>query len=177
MLYNSVPLNSKTRARGFINGLIVPIGTLAAGLIVLAVKSQIITGSLLISIGVGLALVYVLVMINVRREYGRSMTSLLAGDEVAIFNQDQSEVLPPDPATVVWLREKLQSLPADSNADGQAVFISQILYDMDSRSALPVIFEMVRAARIVLPQGNHRIVGSVQSGSGGFRQSLPAQFG
>jgi CRP-like cAMP-binding protein/HEAT repeat protein len=143
MLYNSVPLNSKTRARGFINGLIVPIGTLAAGLIVLAVKSQIITGSLLISIGVGLALVYVLVMINVRRDYGRSMTSLLAGDEVAIFNQDQSEALPPDPATVLWLREKLQSLPADSNADGQAVFISQILYDMDSRSALPVIFEMI----------------------------------
>jgi CRP-like cAMP-binding protein/HEAT repeat protein len=143
MLYNSVPLNSKTRARGFINGLIVPIGTLAAGLIVLAVKSQIITGSLLISIGVGLALVYVLVMINVRRDYGRSMTSLLAGDEIIILNQDQSEVLPPDPATVLWLREKLQSLPADSDADGQAVFISQILYDMDSRTALPVIFEML----------------------------------
>lgn len=143
MLYNSVPLNSKTRARGFINGLVVPIGTLAAGLIVLAVKSQFIAGSLLISIGMGLALLYVLVMINVRREYGRSMTSLLAGDEVAIFHQDQSEVLPPDPATVLWLREKLQSLPADSDADGQAVFISQILYDMDSHSALPVIFEMI----------------------------------
>lgn len=143
MLYNSVPLNSKTRARGFINGMIVPIGTLAAGLIVLAVKSQIITGSLLISIGTGLALLYVFVMINVRREYGRSMTSLLAGDEIAIFHQDQSEVLPPDPTTVLWLREKLQSLPADANADGQAVFISQILYDMDSRVALPVIFEMI----------------------------------
>lgn len=142
MLYNSVPVNSKTRARGFINGLIVPIGTLAAGLILLAIKSQLITGVVVTSIGIGMALLYVLVMFNVRREYGRSMTSLLAGDELAIFHQDQSEVLPPDPATVIWLREKLQNLPADPNADGQAVFISQILYDMDSRAALPVIFEM-----------------------------------
>ena len=142
MLYNSVPVNSKTRARGFINGLIVPIGTLAAGLIVLAIKSQLITGPLIISIGVGAAVLYVLVMFTVRREYGRSMTSLLAGDEIAAFSQDQSEALPPDPATVVWLRNKLKSLPMDTSADGQAVFVSQILYDMDSRSALPVMFEM-----------------------------------
>ncbi len=144
MLYNSVPLNSKTRARGFIGGFIVPIGTLAAGLIVLAVKSQFITGPLLIPIGLGLALVYVLIMINVRREYGRSMTSLLAGDEISIFNQDQSEALPTDPTTALWLREKLKAVPADPNADGQAVFISQILYDMDSRSTLPVIYEMAQ---------------------------------
>ena len=114
MLYNSVPLNSKARARGFIGGFIVPIGTLASGLVLLAIKSQLVTGGLLISIGIGTALLYVLVMFNVRREYGRSMTSLLAGDELAIFHQDQSEVLPPDPSTVLWLRDKLQSLPADS---------------------------------------------------------------
>jgi CRP-like cAMP-binding protein/HEAT repeat protein len=142
MLYNSVPITSKTRARGFINGLIVPIGTLISGLIVLGIKSQIISGPLIISIGVGAAVLYVLVMINVRREYARSMTSLLAGEELAVFNQDESEVLPPDPATVLWLREKLQSLPVDTASDGQAVFVSQILYDMDSRAALPVIFEM-----------------------------------
>ena len=144
MLYNSVPLNSKTRARGFIGGFIVPIGTLLAGLLLMVMKSQILTGAIVIAIGIVLALLYVAVMFNVRREYGRSMTSLLAGDEVALFNQDQSEVLPPDPATVAWLREKLQSLPVSSDTDGQAVFISQILYDMDSRSALPVILGMVK---------------------------------
>jgi CRP-like cAMP-binding protein/HEAT repeat protein len=142
MLYNSVPVNSKTRARGFINGLIVPIGTLASGLVVLAIKSHLITGPLIISIGVGAAVLYVLVMFTVRREYGRSMTSLLSGDEIGIFSQDQSEALPPDPATVVWLRNKLQSLPADASADGQAVFINQILYDMDARAALPMTLEM-----------------------------------
>jgi len=142
MLYNSVPINSKARARGFMGGVIVPLGTLAAGLIVLAIKWKIFKEPLVIAIGVGAALLYVLVMLNVRREYGRSMTSLLAGDEIAIFRQDQSEVLPPDPSTVIWLSQKLQSLPTDSSADGQAVFISQILYDMDSRSALPIIFEM-----------------------------------
>ena len=142
MLYNSVPLNSKTRARGFMNGVIVPSATLAAGLILLAIKSQTNTRPLIISIGIGAALLYILIMLNVRREYGRSMTSLLAGDEIAFFRQDQAEALPPDPATVLWLREKLQSLPLDAKSDGQAVFISQILYDMDSRSALPEIFKM-----------------------------------
>jgi len=142
MLYNSVPLNSKTRARGFMNGVIVPSATLAAGLILLAIKSQTDTRPLIISIGIGAALLYILIMLNVRREYGRSMTSLLAGDEIAFFRQDQAEALPPDPATVLWLREKLQSLPLDAKSDGQAVFISQILYDMDSRSAMPEIFKM-----------------------------------
>lgn len=143
MLYNSIPIANKTRARGFINGVLVPLGTLVSGLIILAIKGRFIQGPLLIVTGIGLALVYVAVMFNVRREYARSMTSLLAGDEIAFFNQDQSEALPPDPATIAWLREKLQNLPLDSNADGQAVFISQILYDMDSRSALPVIFELI----------------------------------
>jgi HEAT repeat protein len=143
MLYNSIPVANKTRARGFINGVLVPLGTLAAGLIVMAVKAQFIQGALLIATGIGLALVYVAIMFNVRREYARSMTSLLAGDEVNLFNQDQSEALPPDPATFAWLREKFQNLPHDSQSDGQAVFISQILYDMDSRSALPLIFDMV----------------------------------
>ncbi len=141
MLYNSVPIASKTRARGFINGLIVPLGTLAAGLTILAVKAKLIQGPMIVSIGLSMAVLYLLVMFNVRREYGRSMTSLLAGDELGIFNQDQSEVLPPDPATVLWLRDKLQNLPADANTDGQAVFISQILYDMDARTALPLLFE------------------------------------
>ncbi|CAG0974190.1 Cyclic AMP receptor protein [Anaerolineales bacterium] len=143
MLYNSVPLNSKTRARGFIGGFVVPLGTLTSGLILLVMKSQLLTAPVVITIGIGLALLYVLIMFNVRRDYGRSMTSLLAGDEIVVFNQDQSEALPPDPATVVWLREKLQSLPLDSASDGQAVFVSQILYDMDSRFALPVILDMV----------------------------------
>ncbi len=144
MLYNSVPLNSKTRARGFIGGFVVPLGTLASGLILLVMKSQLLTAPVVISIGIGLALLYVLVMFNVRRDYARSMTSLLAGDEIVLFNQDQSEALPPDPETVAWLQDKLQSLSPDSSADGQAVFISQILYDMDSRSALPVILEMTK---------------------------------
>ncbi|MCA1899121.1 MAG: cyclic nucleotide-binding domain-containing protein [Chloroflexi bacterium] len=143
MLYNSVPLNSKTRARGFIGGFIVPLGTLAAGALILVVKSQILIGGMVAAMSVGLAFLYVIVMFNVRREYGRSMTRLLAGDEIALFNQDPSEALPPDPATAAWLRGKLQSLPAEPAADGQAVFISQILYDMDSRAALPLLLETI----------------------------------
>ena len=59
MLYNSVPLNSKTRARGFIGGFIVPIGTLLAGLLLMVMKSQILTGPIVIAIGIVLALLYV----------------------------------------------------------------------------------------------------------------------
>jgi CRP-like cAMP-binding protein/HEAT repeat protein len=144
MLYNSVPVRNKARARGFVNGVIVPAGTLLAGLLGMAVKFQILTGPILVEIGLGVAVLYLLVMFNVRREYARAMTSLLAGDEIAIFRQDQSEALPPDPATLKWLRQKLESLPADVSADGQAIFISQVLYDMDAHKTLPLMFDMAK---------------------------------
>jgi hypothetical protein len=143
MLYNSVPVKNKARARGFVNGVMVPAGTLVAGLIILAAKSKLLTGPVLLGIGVGVGLIYVIIMFTVRREYARSMTSLLAGDDIAILLQDQAEVLPPNPATVAWLQKKLLSLPMDESADGQAVFISQVLYDMDARAALPAMFKMV----------------------------------
>lgn len=139
MLYNSIPITNKARARGFINGVIVPAGTLSAGLIMLAVKMQIFQAPMIIGIGVGTALLYVLIMFTVRREYARSMTRLLAGDELAIFRQDPSEMVPTDPESLKWLRQKLELLPTDSSTDGQAVLISQILYDIDAKSALPLL--------------------------------------
>lgn len=142
MLYNSVPVNNKARARGFVNGVIVPAGTLSAGLIVLAVKIQAFTTPMIIGIGVGTALLYVLIMFTVRREYAKSMTGLLAGDDIAIFKQDASEMVPTDPATVKWLRQKLETLPPDPALDGQAVFLSQMLYDMDAKAAVPLMLKM-----------------------------------
>ncbi|HNN13048.1 MAG TPA: cyclic nucleotide-binding domain-containing protein [Anaerolineales bacterium] len=144
MIYNSVPIKNKARARGFINGAIVPLGTLSAGLIVQAVKAEVFSDLTIFWIGLGASILYILIMFTVRREYAKSMTSLLAGDELAILKQDPSEVVPTDPATVNWLYEKLHSLPGDTSADGQAIFISQILYDMDSNSALPLMLEMAK---------------------------------
>jgi len=144
MLYNSVPILNKARARGFINGAIVPLGTLSAGLIVQAVKANIFNDLTIFWIGLGASVLYILIMFTVRREYARSMTSLLAGDELAVFRQDPSEMVPADPATVNWLRQRLISLPEDFGADGQAIFISQILYDMDADSALPLMLEMAK---------------------------------
>lgn len=168
MLYNSVPLNSKTRARGFIGGFVVPLATLASGLILLVMKSQLLTAPVIIAVGIGLALLYVLVMFNVRQEYARSMTSLLAGDEIMAFNQDQSEALPPDPETVMWLKDKLQHLPLDSTSDGQAVFISQILYDMDSHSALPVIFEQIERRGAFFKKGVIELLDQSNLNQAGF---------
>ena len=153
MLYNSLPVNTKARARGFINGVIVPAGTLSAGLIVLAARMGAFNTPIIIGIGIGTALLYVLIMFTVRREYGRAITSLLAGDDIAIFRQDASEVVPTDPATVKWLRQKLESLPADPTADGQAVFISQMLYDMDARTALPLMLEMTKQRSSLFRKG------------------------
>jgi CRP-like cAMP-binding protein/HEAT repeat protein len=152
MLYNSVPITQKARSRGFVNGVVVPLGTLFAGLIVLAVRMEAFTLPLLAWIGLGIALLYLLAVFTVRREYARSMASLLAGDELALFQQDISELGLNDPATVKWLRQRLESLPLDSNADGQAVFVSQMLYDMEAGS-LPFILSLAEKRSVFYRKG------------------------
>lgn len=153
MLYNSIPVKNKARARGFVNGVIVPAGTLSAGLIMLAVRMQIFSTPMIIGIGVGAAILYVLIMLTVRREYARSMTSLLAGDDIAIFRQDASELAPTDPATVKWLRQKLETLPPDPATDGQALFISQMLYDMNAKTALPLMLKSIKQRGALFRKG------------------------
>ncbi|MCQ3936031.1 MAG: hypothetical protein DPW18_03170 [Chloroflexi bacterium] len=153
MLYNSIPVNNKARARGFVNGVIVPAGTLSAGLIILAVKMQAFSMPMIVGIGLGTAILYVLVMFTVRREYAKALTSLLGGDELALFQQDASEAVPTDPATVKWLRQKLESLPAEPGADRQALFISQMLYDMDADAALPLMLDLAKRRGAVFRKG------------------------
>ncbi|HEX2995171.1 MAG TPA: MFS transporter, partial [Anaerolineales bacterium] len=153
MLYNSVPITQKARSRGFVNGVIVPAGTLFAGLIVLAVRMEMFTLQVIGWIGLGIALLYLLCMFTVRREYARSMTSLLAGEELSLFQQDTSEMGLKDPATIAWLKKRLASLPIDSSADGQAVFISQMLYDMEPDAALPLILRMAEQRSVFFRKG------------------------
>ena len=138
MLYNSVPPNVKSQARGFINGLVVPVGTLAAGLIVQALRFGWLTPMMLAALGLAVGLAYVLTSLRVRTEYARALATLLAEDEFAIFRSSHADFEEPDPATIRLLEQRLRA----SRDDNATVFLAEMLYDFQGQKALGVLQEL-----------------------------------
>jgi CRP/FNR family cyclic AMP-dependent transcriptional regulator len=133
LLYNSVPLNVKNRARGFVNGLGVPLGTLLTGLMLLAMQAGWFASDMLAALGVLIAAAYVLTTLRVRREYGRALAHMLAQDELSVLRaayQADSEWL--DPATLELLYQKLDT----TQDDHLIVFLAELLYDLRGRESL-----------------------------------------
>jgi len=138
MLYNSVPPNVKSQARGFINGLVVPVGTLAAGLIVQALRFGWLTPTMLAALGLAVGLAYVLTSLRVRTEYARALATLLAEDEFAIFRSSHAGFEQPDPATIRLLEQRLRA----SRDDHATIFLAEMLYDFLGRKALGFLQEL-----------------------------------
>ena len=145
MLLNAVPLQIKGRARGFMK-LVVPIGTLIAGLTLLAVQvggwSLWIIGVLAVSI----AVIYVAASAQVNREYMRSLARLIAdADEMSIFrasrDTSRDEFEQPDPATLSQLYRRLQ----ESKSDEMTVFMTEMIYEIQERDALPQLQALYHA--------------------------------
>ena len=134
MLYNSVPLNIKARARAFINSMTLPLGTLLAGLLGLAMaKGGLISplaGALLCFM---LALFYLGVSWLVKNAYSRAMIRLVATDELAIFRAGYGEQEESDPLLVRRLAQRLRS---GEDNDDTAVILAEMLYDFQGRAAI-----------------------------------------
>jgi HEAT repeat protein len=136
MLYNSVPLHVKNRARGFVNGLVVPLGSLLAGLMLLAMQAGWFTQGVVAGVGVLVALAYVYTALRVRREYGRALADLLAQDELGVFRAvGQSDF---DPTTLPLLYQGLRV----SQDDQVTIFIAELLYDLQGRKALVPLHQL-----------------------------------
>ncbi|MDY7078289.1 MAG: HEAT repeat domain-containing protein [Chloroflexota bacterium] len=134
MLYNSVPPNVKSRARGLVNGLVVPLGTLVAGLLLLAARMRAgwFAPEMLAILGALLSIAYVLITLRVRQEYGRALADMLSEDELNILrvaSQSDSEWL--DPATLRLLHERLDT----AQDDRITIFLAKLLYDLQGREA------------------------------------------
>ncbi len=139
MLYNSVPLNIKNRARGFINGLVVPLGTLTTGLMLISLQAGRFVPETLAALGILIGAAYVLATLRVRREYRHALVDMLAQDELGIFRAISRwrTTSPADsgslaPTTLILLYEKLDS----TQDEHVAIFLAELLYDLQGRKAL-----------------------------------------
>jgi CRP/FNR family cyclic AMP-dependent transcriptional regulator len=132
MLYNSVPPHVKNRARGFVNGIVAPLGALLAGLVLLAMQAGWFRQEVLAALGVLISAVYVLIALRVRKEYGHALADMLTEDELSIFrvaSQADSEWL--DPATLRLLYDKLDAVQDDD----ALVVLADLLYDLQGRES------------------------------------------
>ncbi len=155
MFYNSVPVNIKGRARAFINSFTVPLGSLLAGLLGLAMASggfiTPLAGALL---SLCLALFYMGVSWLVKNAYSRAMIRLVADDELAPFRAGYAEQEESDPLLVRRLSVRLNRGEDD---DDTTIVLAEMLYDFQGRAALDRLVSLaeqrsgpVRAAVIQL---------------------------
>ncbi|MEM7030111.1 MAG: HEAT repeat domain-containing protein [Chloroflexota bacterium] len=135
MLYNSMPLQVKGRARGFVNGLVVPIGVLVAGLFLVLARQGMISSITVTIVGVVVGLVYVLSTYQVRDAYRHSLAQLLVDDELAIFRLDQGNFEEMDPAAVSVVEQRL----SDSEDDALTIFLAEMLYEMRGSEVIPLL--------------------------------------
>ncbi len=152
LLYNSVPGQMRGRARGFINGLVTPLGTLCAGLLLLAMQRGWFSPTVLAALGLLSGGAYVFLAYHVRRAYSQAMADLLAASDASLFALEENLEWY-DPAMLLLLERQLNAVPDERTV----VFLAETLYDLQGRKALPRLQELtvshgpqVRAAIIRL---------------------------
>jgi hypothetical protein len=133
MLYNSVPLNIKARARAFINSMMLPLGTLLAGLLGLATAGGLITALAGALLSLMLALFYVGISWLVKNAYSRAMIQLVANDELAVFRAGYGEQEEFDPLLVRRLAQRIRS---GADNDDTTIILAEMLYDFQGRAAI-----------------------------------------
>jgi CRP-like cAMP-binding protein/HEAT repeat protein len=142
MLYNAVPLPVKGRARAFVKGLLLPLGTVAIGLALLPVQQ---VGALpvwVIGIGTAAALIQMVAAILVRRRYTEALVAMLADEDFSAYRLAGSDLGPPDPATFQRLLQRLQ----ESDDDDSARFLARIAAEVGGREAGARLVETAEAA-------------------------------
>jgi HEAT repeat protein len=134
LLYNAVPAQVKGRARAAINGIVVPLGTLVAG--VLLLLPQIVDARWFLPVMLGLpAISYLLGALIVRSLYGRALINLLERENYTLILRSAGNLNFNDPATLNYLKSKLQD-----RADPNAVIITvSLLIEGMGRDAVPLL--------------------------------------
>jgi HEAT repeat protein len=140
MLFNAVPLHIKGRAKAFVNAMIVPLGTLIAGVLLLSVQLGGLPFAVIIGVGILLGVIYIAASWRVRAEYGRALAELLAGDETAILQLSPDDLAQPDPATLTHIQQRLH----DSADDEMTLFLAELLYEMQGRESFATLGDLAK---------------------------------
>lgn len=134
LLYNAVPGQVKGRARAAINGMIVPFGTLIAGLILLL--PTVVGATWFVPVLIGLpAICYVLGALIVRSLYGRALINLLERENYSLILRSSGAFNFNDAATINYLKGKLED-----RSDTNAVIITvSLLIEGMGKDAVPLL--------------------------------------
>ncbi len=151
LLFNAVPMRVKGRARAFIGGLVIPLGSLIGGLLLFLPLTAIpwFTAAL---IGV-LAVAYVISAWFTRQQYSRALVKMLEQEDYSfVLSQEASKLVVTDPRMLAQLQAKLE----ESNSHEITLFMVQLISQIGGREAIPILDQAARKA--TLPRTRAAIV-------------------
>ncbi len=145
LLYNAVPLHVKGRARAFIGGLVIPIGSFLGGLSLMLLESHDRFPAWVLSSLIGLlAVAYLVGAWVVRRQYAGALLQMLEQEDYSFLLPSASTNLTVvDPATLRSLQARLEQPDA---APEFVIFMAQLIVQVGGDQAVPILDRFVRRA-------------------------------
>jgi CRP-like cAMP-binding protein/HEAT repeat protein len=161
MLYNAVPRAVKGRARAFVNGMLIPVATLLAGVILLPVPRGSVLPWHLFALGGVVGLGYLVAAWRTRAAYSQALVETLTAEDADLYRLAGTEWDAADRAALdqvlARLSESADKRPGDA---GATIFLAQLAYEIGDRDALPALSQvaakcgpMVRAAILEIVGG------------------------
>ncbi|HEY4723717.1 MAG TPA: HEAT repeat domain-containing protein, partial [Anaerolineae bacterium] len=142
LFYNAVSLHVRGRARAFVSGLVVPLGSLIGGTVLLVPLFLSIGWFVPAAIGL-LAVAYLLSSLVIRQKYGQALVKMLQEEDFSfLLSHEASDLTVADPATLALLLKKLE---ASTNRE-LTVFIAQLIARGGSNQGVPILAQAVRDA-------------------------------
>ncbi len=143
LLYNAVPLRIKGRARAFISGFIIPIGSIVGGSLLLLAQSLSLPW-FLFTITMILAMAYWGCAWIIRRQYSHALIDMLEEEDYTfIFAQDRGSQVVADRATLESLKERLRK----SKTPELRLFMAQLIAEIGGSNAVPIFWDVIQAER------------------------------
>jgi HEAT repeat protein len=141
LLYNAVPPRVKGRARAFIGGFLVPVGTLVGGILLLV--PFIILDPYILSASIGLlAMGYVAIAFVIRRQYTQALIKMLEQEDFSfLLSHTASTLSITDSATLNRLRQKLE----ESTSPEFTIFIAKLISQIGGNSAVTILGQVARS--------------------------------
>jgi ATP/ADP translocase/HEAT repeat protein len=145
LLYNAVPVKVRGRSRAFVNGVVVPFGTLIGGIIILLpITNQ--SWFLPVLLG-GFTVVMALSAFLLRANYAQALVQMLEQEDFGMFSKETSRYLEAansvnlaDKETVNFLKNKIY----ESKDTSESLLTAQLLTEAMGRDAVPALETLIR---------------------------------
>lgn len=162
LLYNAVSVALKGRARAFINGLLVPIGSLIVGLILLLINRNAMSVFPVMIFGFLMVAIYMIVSWKIKHEYSNALAALLIEDDMSLFwlTQQHSDGLDQtDPATIARIKQRIQS----STDDDLTIFLAELLSEIQGHDAFPYLETLAKESKARIQAGIIQLLGTLSA--------------